>query len=205
VTFVLGRAGLGPRRRVGDYAPLPMAAVATLLIVLILFTPVLISTGQPAPGIFTQAELIVDRIGGNNTTHLYVHGVGTTSRYTEIWVGLASGFDWFGAGGVPWARLNWSNWSAWTNETDVLSLSILTTENPVAVNVTAWYVSPGGTAWYVGVLAFYVGPGPGPTGEALYSSTQTPGLGLPSTPTPVDNSSLPLTINLPLTASGKAP
>ena len=200
--LVRGRAGLAPRRRIGDYAPLPLAATATLLIVLILFTPVLVSTGQPAPGIFTQAELIVDRISGNGTTHLYVHGLGTTSRYSEIWVGIASGFDWFGSGGVPWATLNWS---AWTNESEVLSLSILTAENPVAVNVTAYYTSPGGTAWYVGVLAFYVGPGPGPSGEALYSSTQTSGLGLPSAPTPVDNSSLPLTILLPLTASGRAP
>jgi hypothetical protein len=202
VTYVLGRAGSASRRRIGDFAPLPLAAVATLLIVLILFTPVLISTGQPAPGIFTQAELIVDRVPGNAATHLYVHGVGATSRYTEIWVGLASGFEWSGTGGVPWASLNWN---AWTNESDVLSLSISTYGDPVAVNVTAYYVSPGGTAWYVGVLAFYVGSGPGPSGEALYSSTQTSGLGLPSTPTPVDNSSLPLTILLPLTASGRAP
>jgi hypothetical protein len=203
VTFVPGRAGPASRRRIGDFAPLPLAAVVTLLIVLILFIPVLISTGQPAVGIFTQAELIVDRIPGNGTTHLYVHGVGTTSRYTEIWVGLASGFDWSGSGGVPWASLNWGKW---TNKSDVLSLSLSTTENPVAVNVTAYYVSPGGeSADYVGVLAFYVSPATSSTGEVLYSATQTPGLGLPSTPTPVDNSSLPLTILLPITASGSPP
>jgi len=202
VTFIPGRAQPARRRRIGDFAPLPLAAVATLLIVLILFVPVLISTGQPAPGIFTQAELIVDRISGNGATHLYVHGVGTTSRYTEIWVGLASDFNWSGSGGVPWAHLNWS---AWTNQSDVLSLSLMTIENPVAVNVTAYYVSPGGTAWYVGVVAFYVGPAPGSSGDDLYYASQTSGVGLPSTPTPVDNSSLPLTILLPITGSGRAP
>jgi hypothetical protein len=196
------RAGLAPRRRIGDYAPLPLVAVAILLVVLILFTPVLVSTGQPAPGILTQAELIVDRIPGNATTHLYVHGLGTTSRYAQIWFGLAFGFAWSGSGSPAWGQLNWSSWS---NESDVISVNLESTQNPVAVNVTAYYVSPGGTAWYVGVVAFFVGSGPGPTGIALYSSTETAGLGLPSAPTPVDNSSLPLTILLPLTASGRAP
>jgi hypothetical protein len=201
MTLVPGLGRPGPRRRVGDYAPLPLVAAATLLIVLILFTPVLLPTGQPAPGILTQAELIVDRIAGNETTHLYIHGLGTTSRYTEIWVGLASGFNWTGTGGVAWANLNWS---AWTNESDVLSLSIVTTANPVAVNVTAYYVSPGGCAWYDGIVAFYASLG-GPSGEQLYAATPPSGIGLPFTPVPVDNSSLPLLIPLPLTASGCAP
>lgn len=195
-------AGSPPRGRVGDYAPLPLVAVAILLVVLILFTPVLLPTGgQPAPGIFTQAELIVDRIPGNGSTHLYVHALGTTVRYSEIWLGLAYGFDYSGSGAPSWSSLNWTSWS---NESDVLSLSVVSARNPVAVNVTAFYLSPGGCAWYVGIVAFYIGSGPSPTGVALYSATPTSGLGLPG-PTPVDNASLPLTILLPLTASGCVP
>jgi hypothetical protein len=200
VTVAYGGAGLAPRWRLRDYAPLPLVAVAALLVVLILFIPVLISTGQPAPGILTQAELIVDRIPGNATTHLYVHALGTTARYSEIWLGLAGGFDWSGAGTPIWSSLNWTTW--W-NESDVLSVSVAAAENPVGVNVTAQYVSPGGCARYVGVMAFFVGPAAG-GGDALYSASPS-GLGLPSAPVPVDNSSLPLTILLPLTASGCPP
>lgn len=191
--------GRARRRRIGDYAPLPLVAVAILLIVLILFTPLLLpSGGQPAPGVLTQAELIVDRISGNQTTHFYIHALGTTARYTEIWVGLASGFD-YSTLGTSWARLNWSTW---TNESDVLSVIVSSIENPVGLNVTAYYTSPGGTAWYVGVVALYVVTGS--TGPTLYFATPTPGLGLPG-PTPVDNTSLPLTILLPLTPSGGPP
>lgn len=195
-TAVGGRAR---RRRIGDYAPLPLVGVAILLIVLILFTPLLLpSGGQPAPGVLTQAELIVDRISGNQTTHFYIHALGTTARYTEIWVGLASGFD-YSTLGTSWTKLNWSTW---TNESDVLSVIVSSIENPVALNVTAYYASPGGTAWYVGVVALDVGMGS--TGPALYFATPTPGLGLPG-PTPVDNASLPITILLPLTLSGGPP
>jgi hypothetical protein len=192
-----------PRLRLGKYAPLPLFSAAILLVVLILFTPVLLPTGgQPAPGILTQAELIVDRVPGNQTTHLYVHGLGTTARYSNIWVGLAGGFNWSGSGSPNWTALSWTRWS---NETDVLSLSVASESDPVAITVTAYYVSPGGTAWYAGVVAFFVGAGPGPTGEALYTATNTSGLGLPSAPTPVDNASLPLTILLPFTSSGSPP
>jgi hypothetical protein len=199
VTVAIARTAIAPRRRIRDYAPLPLVAVAVLLVVLILFTPELISTGQPVPGILTQAVLIVDRIPGNATTHLYVHAYGTTARYSEIWVGLAMGFNWSGSGSPNWSSLSWSSWS---NETDVLSVSVASTQNPLGVNVTAQYVSPGGCARYVGVVALFVGPVTG-GGEALFSASPS-GLGLPA-PVPVDNSSLPLTILLPVTASGCPP
>jgi hypothetical protein len=196
MTFPTGIPRGGRFRRLRRYAPLPLVAVTVLLLVLILITPVLISTGQPAPGILTQADLIVDRVSGNGTMHFYVTGVGTTTRYTSIWVGVAIGFNWTATGPVPWSKLNWTNWQ---NESDVITVVVATTANPVALNVTAYYVSPGGSAVYAGIVAFYVSISPG--SEVLNSASATSGVTVLGSQ-PVDNSTLPYPIPLAKVASG---
>lgn len=190
----LGRLG-----RVGRYAPLPLVAVAVLLVVLILITPVLISYGQPAPGIFTQADLIVDEVSGNGTMHFYVTGVGTTTRYALIWAGIAVGFNWSASGSVPWGTLNWT---IWQKPSDVVSVVLASSANPVAVNITAYYVSSGGDAVYAGILAFYVGTSP--SGEVLNLASATSGVVVPSSIS-VDNSSLPYPIPLAKVGTGGPP
>jgi hypothetical protein len=185
----------------GRYAPLPFVGATILLIVLILLTPVLISTGQPAPGIFTEAELIVDRIPGVNATHFYIRALGSTVRYDGIWVGGASNFAWTGLGVPNWTSLKFAMY--W-NGTTVVTLAFNSTYNPIALNITAYYASPSGNAFYVGELALYSGPGVGPTGQDLYVATSTSGLTVPSA-TPIDNSTMPLAIVLAIGAGGRVP
>jgi hypothetical protein len=180
-------------RRWGAYAPWPFVGVALLLVVLILVTPVLISDGQPAPGVLTQAELIVDRVNGGNTTHFYIRGLGSTVRYAGIRVDVATNFSWSGSGTVNWTALRYSTAE---NVTEVLSLGFALPDNPVALNISAYYVSPGGNALYVGEVAFYLGPSPGVSGDYLYATSSTSAVAVPSSPTPVDNASLPLPILL---------
>jgi hypothetical protein len=195
---------IGPRLRfdrLRRYAPLPFVAVAVLLVVLILITPVLISSGQPAPGILTQAELVVDRLSYNDTMHFYVHGLSTTVRYSSIWFGITGRFNWSATGPVPWRTINWTG-ATWSNHSDVLLASMTSVQNPVAVNITAYYVSTSGTAWYGGVVAFYVAPSSG--GYTLYGSGESSAVAVPGS-TPVDNSSLPLPITLPLVSPGGPP
>ncbi len=189
----------GPRRRfarLARYAPLPFVAVTVLLIVLILITPVLVSSGQPAPGILTQAELVVDRLPGNATMHFYVHGLGTTVRYAEIWIGVALGFNWSVVGRTPWTSLRWN---IWQNDTFVLTSSYASVDNPIALNVTAYYSSSGGSAWYGGVLAFEVTSGA--SGQVLNAVSETASVAVPSS-VPVDNSSLPFPITLATVSAG---
>lgn len=184
-----------------EYAPWPFAGVTVLLVVLILLTPVLISYGQPGPGVLTQAELIVDRVPGVGPTFFYVVGYDSTTRYAGIWVEVAENFSWDGSGSVNWTALNWSE--RW-NVSDAVVVAFNSTSDPVALNVTAYYVSPNGNAVYLGELAFFVGPGPGPMGTALYAASLTAGVYVPSV-TPVDNNSLPLRVALALGPSGRVP
>jgi hypothetical protein len=180
------------RERIGRLFPAPLAAVAIFLVALIILTPVLQSNGQPAPGILTQADLVVDRVPGSNVTHFYVHGVGTTVRYSEMSIEVASGFAW--TGGYPSGPLNWT---VGANATDSLAIVFETTYDPVAVNVTAYYTASGGSAYYVGLIVFYVAPGGGGTDLVLASGT--PGLAVPSS---VAFSDLPYTIALPNVGGG---
>jgi len=188
------------RRYWGRYAPTPFVGAAVLLFVLILLTPVLISSGQPAPGVLTQAELIVDRVAGSSVTHFYVRALGSTVRYAGIWVGVDENFSWSAAGSPPWSSLNWTTW--W-NSSEVVSFGFALYGNPVAVNITAFYESPGGTATYIGVLAFFVGTGSS-GGPDLFAASSTSGIAVPSS-TSIDNSSLPLPILLVQGSSGSLP
>lgn len=184
------------RMQLGDYIPWPFVGVTVLLVVFILVTPVLLSIGS-APGITSEAELIVDRVVGQSTLSFYVRALGATDRYAEIRLGLADDFGWDGSGGVPWSNLVWGSW---TNESNVLELSLTSAANPVAVNVSAFFVSAGGNALYVGILAFFVG-GSSASGETLYAASSTSGVAVPSS-TAVSNSSLPLTILLVTNSMG---
>jgi hypothetical protein len=166
----------GGRRRFEEFAPLPLVGVALLLVVLIIATPVL--TGQSSSGgLLTQAELIVDALPGNNSTHYYVTGLSTTTRYAELNLGFAFGFNWTGA--FPSGPLNWTDW---TNESGVLAVDRAVFEDPVAVNVSALYSVNGANALYVALLAFDVGVPPGSATEALTVVSATAGIGGFSTP-----------------------
>ena len=189
------------RGRLREYAPVPLVGIVVLLVVVILVTPVLVSEGQPAPGILTQAELIVDRIPGNATFHFYVRGLGSIVRYDEIAFGTNTSPAWSGAGTPQWSSITWTRWA---NDSFVLASLVSTTANPVAVNITAYYASSAGSASYRATIAFYVGPSSTTGGLVLFASSPTPGLAVAAS-TPLDNTSLPLTILMPLTASGGPP
>jgi len=180
------------RRSIEELAPLPFVGVALLLVVLIVATPIL--TGQSnGGGIFTEAELIVDALPGNVSMHFYVRGLSTTTRYSELNLGFASGFNWTGS--FPSGALNWTDW---LNASSVLSIDRGVGANPVAVNVTALYSAGGVNALYVGVLAFYMGMAPGSTTETLTIASATSGISGFSSPV----SDLPVPILLEYVGTG---
>jgi len=186
--FPLGRLRRPPGR-LGVFAPWPLVGVAVLLVVLIIFTPELFTRG---PGILTQAELVVDKLPANNSIHFYVWALGETIRYDTIDIGVASQFNWTGGTAVDFGALNWTEWH---NGTDALSVMFNSSANPVALNISAYYLSPSGTAWYVGVVAFYVTAATPTSGESLYSATDTSGVAVTS-PLTVSNDTLPAAILL---------
>jgi hypothetical protein len=190
------------RGRLGLYAPWPLVGVALLVALLVILTPVLESNShQPGPGILTQAELVVDKISANASLHFYLWALGETIRYDQIHVGVASSFNWTGTSGINWTALNWTEWH---NGTDLLSISFASRSNPVALDVSVHYVSPSGSTWYVGLLAFYVALNSPPSGESLYSSSGTSGVAVAS-PLPVSNNTLPVAILLANVGSGGGP
>jgi hypothetical protein len=188
-----------PPGRLGLLAPWPLVGIALLLVALIVFTPELISNShQPGPGLLTQAELIVDKIPSNATLHFYIWALGETIRYDEIRIGVATSFNWTGPGPMPWNQLNWTQWD---NDSDVLSVIFASTANPVALNISAHYVSPSGSTWYVGILSFYVLTSLSSGSESLYSATATSGVVVAS-PLSVSNDTLPVPILLANVGSG---
>lgn len=190
------------RGRLGRYAPLPLVGTALLLVVLIVLTPALqTNSHQPGPGLLTQAEVVVDKIANNGTLHFYVWALGETIRYDQIRFGLATNFNWTGSQPITWSALNWTEWH---NATDSLSVSVATSANPVALNISAYYVSPTGSTWYVALLAFYVTPVAASSGESLYATTGTSGVAVNS-PIAVSNDTLPEAILLYNAGPGGAP
>jgi hypothetical protein len=177
-----------PDGRLAGLFPGPLVGIALLLAMLILLTPILTSNGQPAAGsIFSQAELIVDQAPGSATTHFYVRALSSTARFSEIRLSLASGFPW--TGGFPSGRLNWSDWQ---NASEVVSVSAMTNETPVAVNVSALYTANGASAYYVGLLAMEVTTPSGSSTAVLTVVSATSGISGFSTP--VSNLPLPITL-----------
>lgn len=191
-----------PPGRLGFFAPWPLVGVTFLLAVLVILTPILVSNShQPGPGFLTQAELVVDKTVTNASLHFYVWALGETIRYDAIRVGVATAFNWTGTTPVAWKGLNWTEWN---NGSSVLSVIFATAANPVALNISVHYVSPAGSTWYVGVLAFYVSPATAPGGESLYSATATSGVAVTSQ-LPVSNNTLPTAILLANVGPGGVP
>ncbi len=186
--------GTPRRERIGRFLPAPLAGTVLLLVALILLTPVLLSTGQPAAGsLLSEPELIVDRAPGENVTHVYLRGVGASTRYAGMVIQVAGNFSW--AGRFPAAPLAWMTA---VNGTEVLSVSVTTTLDPVALNVSAIYEVAGSRALYVGEIALSFGTGP--SGPTVFAAAATPGLAVaPSTP------ALDLPLIVPLVVAGAAP
>ena len=165
--------------RWGAYAPWPFVGATALLIVLIVLTPALISLGQPAPGILTQAELGVDRAPDSNVLNFYVRPLGATVRYAGVSTGVdenASDINWTGSGSLDWSRLQFTRF---LNLTDVLLLGFNSSANPVAINVTACYTSGSGDELYHGEFVFYSGSTLA-AGNELFAATDTRGITVPA-------------------------
>jgi hypothetical protein len=171
------------------WVPWPFVGVSVVLGVLVLVTPALLDSGPPAAGsLFTQADLIVDRVAaGGSTTNFYLHAASDTVRYASIAIGIATDFTFNGS--YPTARLNWT----WTNGTNLLELSVQVPASSIAVNISATYVG-GGTAVYEGLLAFGLSNGSsGPVLGIAVGSALTPGIAAPGS---VLVANLPLSIAL---------
>jgi hypothetical protein len=133
---------------------LPLVGVVVLLVILIFLTPNLTSTGTPAAGTLqTAAELIVDHVPPSNTTHFYVRGIGTV-RYVEIVVRVATNLSL-----NPIPRVGNLSFHNATSSTYSLGVSYTTTQNPIALNVTATYRdSQGACVQDANVYAFFIQP-----------------------------------------------
>ncbi len=198
-----GGIGIVPRSRrpLGRYAPVPLVGVVVLLVVMIILTPVLLANGKPAPGLLTQAELVVDRTSTNSTFHFYVWALGETIRYDQIHVGVATAFNWTGTSAIAWSGLRFDTWY---NQSDVLSSIVASSDDPVALNISAHYTSPSGSTWYFGLVAFYAAVTSPPSGESLYSASGSSGVTVPST-IAINNDTLPVAILLADVGPGTPP
>jgi hypothetical protein len=181
-----------PWSRLGAVAPVPFVGTATILVALIVFTPVLLGTG-PSP-LAVRAELVVYRVVGGTTTDFYVHAVGSDVPYSQVRVALGTGFAWRGS--CPTSGLNWT----YSNRTNLLDLSVIANLTPVVVNATAVYNSGGTTTVYAGELAFAI-IGLGATNEAI-AIAPCPWTSAESPPASWSVSNLPLTLLLVNYGSG---
>ncbi|HTT15888.1 MAG TPA: hypothetical protein VMH49_00805 [Thermoplasmata archaeon] len=145
------RSGAAPRDwggRLGAYAPVPFVGAASILVALIVFTPVLLASG-PSP-LALEAELVVYRTTGSASTEFYLHALGALVPYARLSIALGSNYTWNGQ--CPSSGLTWTP----AQETDALELSVASALNPVVVNATAVYASGGSSTVYAAELAFEV-------------------------------------------------
>ncbi len=183
------------KARLGEYAPTPLVGAVALLLILVILTPALISSGQ-TPGITTQALLVVDRYPGTNLTWFYVHAAGSSIRYANVWVAVATNVVWDGTGIPNWTALAWTTFA---NESNVVDLQLSALANPVGLNVTAYYRSTSGSAIYTGLVVFWAANNSNP--QTLYWTSPTSGVGSGHQP----YSGLPYPIALSLSTSGRLP
>ncbi|MGA7861434.1 MAG: hypothetical protein WCB19_06215 [Thermoplasmata archaeon] len=169
----------------------PFIGVVVLLVLLIILTPNLFSSGSA--GLQTRAQLIVERAAPDGNTSFYVESIGTSTLYQSIAVGLAPLPGWPYTGTSSELR----GW-AWTNATETLALIATSATNPVALNVTVKYTNPSGvTTEYVGVYGFDLNE----TTLRLQSVNLLPGASAPPPSTPLAD--LPIFLLLAIqTASG---
>ncbi len=180
-----------PPMRARGLFPIPLVGAATILFVLILLTPILITSGVPAAGtIFTQAELVVDHPTGNSTTNFYLHAIGNV-RYAYLSIGFAQNYNWDNP--PPIQALVWGNW---TNGTNLVAISAESLDDPIAVNVSAYYATAKeGNAWYVAILGFEV------VDNTMFLRSYTSGVDVPRSVS-LSGAALPLPILLADVGSG---
>jgi hypothetical protein len=180
-------------RDLGRFFPIPLVGTVVLLLALIVLTPSLIAAGGPPPAgsLETEAELIVDRVAGNATTHFYIHGLGLV-RYQSITVALGTNTTWPPPSSPSAIRWNPASW--WNDSLAVVTSSPI---DPVAINITALYVdSMGARIWFLGVFVFHV------SGDTVYVAALLSGAtSIPPTPL----ASLPLPIILLASSTGNPP
>jgi hypothetical protein len=153
----------------------PFIGVAALLVILIILTPNLFSSG--GAGLQTRAQLIVERAAPGGNTSFYVESIGTSTLYQSIAVGLAPLPTWPYKG----VASNVGDWR-WTNASESLVLVVNNATNPVAVNVTVKYTDSSGVSTeYVGVYGFYLNA----TTLTLQAVNLLPGAGSPPASTPL--------------------
>ncbi|MCI4331908.1 MAG: hypothetical protein L3K19_08725 [Thermoplasmata archaeon] len=148
------------------YFPVPFVAAVTLLLVLVLLTPNLISFGNPAAGsLETQAYLVIDRAQGTNATHLYIRSLGN-ARYHSVTIDVATNVSW-----PPPQNLTDLAWQHRVNETNVLVATFTTLSDPFLANISVVYIDAAGvTEQYIGEFEFHY------SGGNLDTETFTPGL-----------------------------
>jgi hypothetical protein len=182
--------------RLGAYAPVPLVGAASILVALIIFTPVLLASG-PSP-LAVQAELTIYRVVGGSTTQFYVRAVGSEVAYSEIRLAVGSGFAW--SGSCPTSGVSWS----YSNGTDLLEENAMTGSTVVVLNATAVYNPSGTMTIYAGELALEI-VGLGTPGEALSivpCTSVTPGMSAPGS---WATANLPLSLDLVDYGSGGPP
>ncbi len=183
--------------RLARVAPLPFVAVSVILVALLLFTPVLLSTSS---GVYlAQGELNVFSVSGANWTKFLVLPRDPQQiNYTSISLGLGYGFAWTGS--CPGTVTNWTN----TSDTNSVALLANTTRNPVVVSSTAVYMSPDGPVVFAGSFAFDVAnaTGPNPTLFIAPCTSATPGVTAPAS---IAVAQLPITLFLNNYGSGGPP
>jgi len=172
--------------RLGHYAPLPLVGVATLLVALIVFTPVLVASGPSALSV--RAELSVYRVIGSASTQFYLHAVGDVAYASvQLAVGTWSA-AW--AGVCPTSGIVWS----YDNRTDAQAVVTVANSTPVVVDAVATYDQGGTLTIYAGELAFdIVALGASDESVSVVTCSATPGLSAPGS---IPTSALPVGLYL---------
>jgi len=136
----------GPLSRLGAVAPVPLVGLAAILVALIVFTPVLLSSGPSALAI--SGYLFVYRGAGSSATDFEVAAYDQEVAYGWINLSVGTGFIW--SGGCPTSTLHWT----YVNETDALAANAFTGGNPLVVKATAVYLAGGTKTVFAGEMAF---------------------------------------------------
>jgi hypothetical protein len=155
-----------PPGRVAGAVQWPFVGLSVLLVLLILTTPGLLRFGAPGgASAATSAVLIVDRPPGANATHFYLEGLAST-RYSHLALAAVALARW----PVPPTGAN-VTFRNWTNATDSLNVDLISSADPLAVNVSAQLVDANGVVTtYYGVYAFNI------TGASVLLESLSPGL-----------------------------